>query len=92
MTQPLNVAALPANAGDRAEVLKERSRPDPAKPRLSRDAEALQKEVDRRSAECYESLEELTYRLHRVAKRISNGHAEHHPDVELEAARVATKH
>ncbi len=89
MTQPLDVAALPADATDRADELRERSRSDPARPRLSRDAEALQEEVDRRSAECYEALEDMTYRLHRVAKRIANGRAEHGVGLE---ARVATKH
>lgn len=89
MTQPLDVAALPADTADRAEALKERSRPDPDRPRLSRSAEALQEEVDRRSAECYEALEGMTYRLHRVAKRIANGHAEHGVGLE---ARAATTH
>jgi hypothetical protein len=89
MTQPLDVAALPASAADRAEALKERSRPDPRRPRLSHDAEVLQEEVDRKSAECYEVLEDITYRLHRVAKRIENGHGQH--DVGLEA-RAATTH
>ncbi len=92
MTRPLDVAALPASPSDRALAIKARSKPDAAKPRLSTKAEERLAEIDERTAVSYSEIEELTYRLHRVAKRISNGHAEHHPDVELEAARVATKH
>ncbi len=92
MTRPLDVATLPASLSDRALALKERSKPDAAKPRLSTKAEERLAAIDEQTAESYAEIEDLTYRLHRVAKRIGNGHADHHPDVELEAARVATKH
>lgn len=90
MTRPLDVAALPASPSDRALAIKERSKPDAGKPRLSTSAEDRLAEIDEQTADSYAEIEEFAYRLHRVAKRIANGHAEQH-GVGLEA-RVATKH
>lgn len=60
---------LPDKTQPRLQVLVERSSPDPERPRLSAEVERAFESVDRASAACYASAEDLAHKLYRAADR-----------------------
>lgn len=61
--------ALPDQTQPRIRALVERSTPDPRRPRLSVEHEEAFARVDRDSAACYASAEDLSHKLRRSAAR-----------------------
>lgn len=62
---------LPDNTQERINLLTgEQSAPDPEKPKLSEATEQKLADVETKSAETYAEIEEQTYRLHKLVKRI----------------------
>lgn len=64
-------ARLPTSEPERIAVLVERSSPSPDRPRLSIDAESRLEEIERRSAQCYAVIENITDRFGRLAEQIA---------------------
>jgi hypothetical protein len=60
---------LPDQTQPRIRILVERSAPDPRRPYLSDELELAFERVDRESAACYASAEDLSHRLRRAADR-----------------------
>ena len=74
MSRPaLNYDELPDDPMARSETLEIRSRPDPKKPSLPAEVEARLAAIEERHAQCYTEAEEITFRLHRAARRINEG-------------------
>lgn len=69
MSKPARVR-LPDQTQPRIRALVERSAPDPERPRLNPEHEAAFEQVDRASAACYASAEDLSFRLRRAAERV----------------------
>lgn len=78
MSRALDASTLPAGAQERAAAIKRRSTPDLARPRLDTELEGQLAAQHQTDAEIYGEMEELTYRLNRVTKRIRNGRANGH--------------
>jgi hypothetical protein len=68
----LNYAALPDDPVERRRTLEKRAEPSPTRPPVSPRLEADLAEVEEKSAQCYLSAEENTYRFKRAADRILN--------------------
>lgn len=74
MGQPiLDLNQLPADPVARREVLELRTLPNDEKPKLPVEIEAALAAIEERCAQQYLDLEELTYRAHKLSKRLSNG-------------------
>lgn len=74
MAQPkLDIDQLPADPIARREVLEMRASPNGEKPKLPVEIEAALAAIEERCAQQYLDLEELTYRAHKLNKRLSNG-------------------
>jgi hypothetical protein len=69
--------AVSDNTNTRLLALVENSRPNPTRPRLSEERELRLADVEARSAACYASIEELTYKIHRLVKDIEKGPPSH---------------
>ena len=63
-------ARLPDQTQPRIRVLVERSAPDPMRPRLSDEIELAFADVDRASAACYASAEDLAQRFRKNTARV----------------------
>ena len=65
------IADLPDDDIARREMLERRAMPDPDRPRVRPEVEARLANVEEKSAQCYVGMEEIIYRLHRLARNIN---------------------
>lgn len=73
MAQPLlDFDELPADPVARREHLELRTIPSPNKPKIGFAAEARLAGLEEKTAQCYVELEEASYRLRQIAKRIGD--------------------
>jgi len=87
MAQPaLDFDTLPEDPIARREHLEHRTKPSTDKPPIGPAAEARLASLEEKTAQCYVSMEESTYRLRQIAKRIgdtvptrSRSESEQHP-------------
>ena len=71
MARPLT-ESLPDQTQPRIQALVERSAPNPDRPRLSETTEKKFEPVDRKTAACYASMEDMTDQLRRLAKQLED--------------------
>lgn len=67
---PIPLADLPDDNIARREMLERRAMPDPHRPRVRPEVEARLASLEEKSAQCYLGMEELIYRLYRLARNI----------------------
>ncbi len=72
MQPALDFDDLPEDTQARAELLELRTSPDPEKPSLSKECEARTAGVEEATAQCYAGMEDSTFRLRRLAKKIGD--------------------
>ncbi len=72
MQPALDFDSLPEDKLARAEVLELRTVPDSGKPAISPDGEAKLAGLEEQTAQCYSDMEEKTFRLRKLAKRIGS--------------------
>jgi hypothetical protein len=65
------IAELPDDAIARREMLEQRAMPSPDRPRVRPDIEARLAGLEERSAQCYVGMEEIIYRLYRLARDLN---------------------
>lgn len=64
------IAELPEDDIARREMLERRAMPDPNRPRVTPEVEARLAGIEEKSAQCYVGMEEIIYRLYRLARDI----------------------
>lgn len=72
MQPALDFDSLPEDKLARAEMLELRTVPDTDKPPISPEGEADLAGLEEATAQCYADMEERTFRLRRLAKRIGS--------------------
>ena len=72
MQPAIDFDSLPEDKLARAEVLELRTVPDEGKPCISAEGEATLAGLEEATAQCYADMEEKTFRLRKLAKRIGS--------------------
>lgn len=85
MKAAIDFDTLPDDKLARAEVLELRTVPSTTKPRISPESEASLAGLEERTAQCYSEMEERTFRLRKLAKRIGSTVPTHAPTQRLRA-------
>lgn len=66
----VRIEDMPDKTQPRLRVLVEKSSPDPDRPKINEEAERRLNEVERKTAACYASIEETTFQLHKLGKKL----------------------
>lgn len=72
MQPAIDFDSLPEDKLARAEVLELRTVPDKGKPSISPEGEAKLAGLEEKTAQCYAAMEERTFRLRQLARRIGD--------------------